>query len=71
MTRDELRTRRDGLKLSQAQLAAALVPPVHRDTVGGWETGAIPISVPRAMWLDAELKRLARRRPQPAASEGE
>lgn len=65
MTPNELHALRSRLGYSQAEMGAALRPPVHRDTVGGWERGEIPISVPRSMWLDAESRRLKRRR-QPA-----
>jgi DNA-binding XRE family transcriptional regulator len=67
MTPEELRTARSELGYSQAQLGATLQPPVHRDTVGGWETGSIPLSVPRAMWLDSELRRLRRGRRRASA----
>ena len=58
MDRHDFAAIRNELRLSQLQLARALRPPVHRDTVGGWERGDIPITPHRAMWLRAELQRL-------------
>jgi DNA-binding transcriptional regulator YiaG len=74
MTPDEIRNRRDRLGLTQAELAAVL--GVHRDTVGGWETGAISLTAPRSLWLDMEMAKLRRkpgrprRRRQPSYEEG-
>lgn len=46
MTPEQIRDRRETLGLTQAELAVVL--GVHRDTVGGWETGSIALTAPRS-----------------------
>lgn len=68
MTPDEIKKRRAQLGLTQAELAAVL--GVHRDTVGGWETGAIALTSPRSLWLDVEMAKLKRKPGRPAKKNG-
>lgn len=68
MTPDEIIERRDRLGLTQAELAAAL--GVHRDTVGGWETGSIKLTAPRSLWLDVEMAKLKRKPGRPKKRSG-
>lgn len=63
MTPDEIRSHRETLGLTQAELAGVL--GVHRDTVGGWETGAIALTAPRSLWLDVEMAKLKRKPGRP------
>ena len=60
MTPTDLRTRRTGLGLTQAQLGALLWdnPQSGRVTIAKLETGAWPITRRTAAWLDLELRRL-------------
>lgn len=63
MTPEQIKERRHRLGLTQAELAAVL--GVHRDTVGGWETGDISLTAPRSLWLDVEMAKLKRKPGQP------
>jgi transcriptional regulator with XRE-family HTH domain len=60
MTPDEIRTRRVGLGLTQAELGALLWdnPKSGRVTIAKLETGAWPITRRTAAWLEQELRRL-------------
>lgn len=63
MTPADLRSRRDALGLSQAQLAQRL--GVRQSEISRWETtgpSAQRITRQRAAWLDLELSRLERER---------
>ena len=63
MTPKQIRFRRETLGLTQAELAAVL--GVHRDTVGGWETGAISLTAPRSLWIDVKMATLKRKPGRP------
>lgn len=58
MTGDDIRNIRAAMGLSQTALAEAL--GMTQRTITRWETGAVPISEPRAMWLRRELARVER-----------
>jgi DNA-binding transcriptional regulator YiaG len=69
MTPEELRARRTALRLSQTQLAQAL--GVTQNTVSRWEVGSMKLDGPRSLWLDVEMKRVERERPELATDEEE
>lgn len=65
VTPDELKARRERLRLSQAALAEAL--KVRQPHISRWESGRVAITAMRAVWLEQELQRLESRDALPVA----
>lgn len=63
MTPTEIRTRREQLGLTQAELAAVL--GVARNTVARWENERNAIDAPRSLWLDVKMATLKRKPGRP------